>query len=67
MLRLEPTRKAFTEAGALHTNINLFGFWDEHAFLTKSGDTGVVLRLRGVDYESLDHTARDLAVKIQIQ
>jgi type IV secretion system protein TrbE len=63
MLRLEPTRKAFTEAGALHTNINLFGFWDEHAFLTKSGDTGVVLRVRGVDYESLDHTARDLAVK----
>ena len=59
MLRLEPTRKAFTEAGALHT----FGFWNEHTFITKSGDAGLVLRVSGVDYESLDHSARDLAVK----
>ena len=63
MLRLEPTRKSFTEAGALHTNINLFGFWNEHTFVTKSGDAGVVLRVNGMDYESLDHGARDLAVK----
>jgi len=63
MLRLQPTRKAFAEAGALHTSVNLFGFWDEHAFVTKSGDAGVVLRVSGVDYESLDHAARDLAVK----
>ena len=63
MLRLEPTRKSFTEAGALHTTINLFGFWNEHTFVTKSGDAGVVLRVNGMDYESLDHGARDLAVK----
>jgi len=63
MLRLEPTRKTFTEASALHTNVNLFGFWNEHAFITKSGDAGMVLRVSGVDYESLDHGARDLAVK----
>jgi len=63
MLRLEPIRKAFTDAGALHTNVNLFGFWDEYSFITKSGDAGVVLGIEGVDYESLDPAARDLAVK----
>ncbi len=53
----------FTECGALHTNINLFGFWNEHTFITKSGAAGLVLRVSGADYESLDHGARDLAVK----
>jgi type IV secretion system protein VirB4 len=60
MRRLEPIRKSFSEAGALHTSVNLFGFWNEYAFITKSGDTGLVLKLGGVDYESLDHAARDL-------
>ncbi len=43
------------EAGALSSQLNLYGFIDEHTFLTKSGDLGVVLRVRGVDYECLDH------------
>ncbi len=43
------------EAGALSSQLNLFGFIDEHTFLTKSGDLGVVLHVRGVDYECLDH------------
>lgn len=63
MLRLEPIRKSFLEAGALHKQINLFGFWDEHTFLTKTGDPGVVLKVEGMDYESLDSVARDSAVK----
>ena len=25
------------------------------SFLTKSGDLGMVLRVKGIDYESLDH------------
>ena len=63
MLRLEPIRKPFSEAGALHNNVNLFGFWNENAFITKSGDVGLVLKVKGIDYESLDYAARDLAVK----
>ena len=32
-------------------------------FLTKSGDVGVVLRVGGVDYESLDSGEQEYAVK----
>jgi type IV secretion/conjugal transfer VirB4 family ATPase len=51
------------EAGSFAAQINLFGFWDEHSFLTKSGDLGAVLKIGGIDYESLDHSGRDYAVK----
>jgi type IV secretion system protein TrbE len=63
MLRLAQIGKEHEEAGALHAHLNLFGFWDEHAFITKSGDVGLVLRVGGVDFESLDHAQRDHAVK----
>src|SRR5579864_1082948 len=63
MYKLDTIHKPFREAGALHTHLNLFGFWDEGTFITKSGDPGLVLRLTGIDYESLDFAARDLAVK----
>jgi type IV secretion system protein TrbE len=63
MLRLDHVIKSWKESGALNSQINLYGFWNEHAFLTKSGDLGIVLRVRGVDYESLDQTAQDYAVK----
>lgn len=63
MLRLEQIAKGHREAGALHAHLNLFGFWDDHAFITKSGDVGLVLRVGGVDYESLDHARRDHTVK----
>ena len=52
-----------TVAGSFAAQINLFGFWDEHSFLTKSGDLGAVLKIGGIDYESLDHSGRDYAVK----
>jgi hypothetical protein len=35
----------------------------ETAFLTKSGDVGIVLSVSGVDYESLDRAAQEYAVK----
>lgn len=47
----------------MNSQINLYGFWNEQAFLTKSGDLGIILRVHGVDYESLDQTAQDYAVK----
>jgi type IV secretion system protein TrbE len=51
------------ESAALNDHINLYGFWNETAFLTKSGDLGMVLSVAGVDYESLDHAEQEYAVK----
>jgi hypothetical protein len=55
MLRLAKIIKPWTDAGSLNANINLYGFWDETTFLTKSGDLGMILKVCGVDFESLDH------------
>jgi type IV secretion system protein TrbE len=63
MLRLDKVIKPWREAASLNDNINLYGFWNESAFLTKSGDVGMVLRVSGVDYESLDHAEQEYAVK----
>ena len=63
MLRIDAIRKDWKEAGSFPAQINLYGFWDEHTFLTKSGDLGAALRIGGIDYESLDHAGRDYAVK----
>ena len=63
MLRLDKVIKPWKEAAALNDHINLYGFWNETAFLTKSGDVGMVLRVSGVDYESLDHAEQEYAVK----
>lgn len=53
MFRLATALKSYREAGALNDQINLFGFVDDNTFLTKSGDVGVVLAVKGVDYECL--------------
>ena len=63
MLKVEAITKDWKEAGSFPAQINLYGFWDEHSFLTKSGDLGAVLKIGGIDYESLDHAGRDYAVK----
>jgi len=63
MLRVDHITKDWKEAGSFPAQINLYGFWDEHSFLTKSGDIGSLLRIGGIDYESLDHAGRDYAVK----
>ena len=63
MLRLDKVIKPWKESAALNDHINLYGFWNETAFLTKSGDLGMVLSISGVDYESLDHSEQEYAVK----
>ena len=63
MLRLAKVIKPWKDAASLNDHINLYGFWNEHTFLTKSGDLGVVLSVQGVDYESLDHAEQEYAVK----
>src|SRR5450432_927005 len=63
MLRLDKVMKPWKESAALNDHINLYGFWNETAFLTKSGDLGMVLSVPGVDYESLDHSEQERSVK----
>lgn len=63
MVRVDDITKDWQEAGSFPAQINLYGFWDEHCFLTKSGDLGAALKIGGIDYESLDHAGRDYAVK----
>src|SRR5580692_8860310 len=59
MLRLSRIFKNYSEAGSLNEQINLLGFIGPHAFLTKTGEVGVILELRGVDYECLDAASVD--------
>ena len=63
MLNLKKILKPYTETGALNEQVNLYGFVDPHAFLTKSGDVGVILHVQGVDYECLDGNALDTLTK----
>ena len=63
MFRTSNITKDWQEAGSFAAQVNLYGFWDEHCFLTKTGDLGSALRIGGIDYESLDHAGRDYAVK----
>jgi len=63
MLNLARVIQPWKEADALSAHINLYGFWNETAFLTKSGDLGMVLSVAGVDYESLDNDQQQYAVK----
>jgi type IV secretion system protein VirB4 len=63
MYKVEQITKEWKEAGSFPAQVNLYGFWDEHCFLTKSGDLGSVVKIGGVDYESLDRAGRDYAVK----
>ena len=63
MLRLGKIIKPWRESAALNDHINLYGFWNETTFLTKSGDVGMVLSISGVDYESLDRSEQEYAVK----
>ncbi len=63
MFRIDKAITTWKEAASLNDHINLYGFWNETAFLTKSGDLGTVLRVRGVDYESLDSGEQEYAVR----
>src|SRR5277367_1418567 len=59
MLRLSRIFKNYNETGSLSELINLYGFIRPHVFLTKSGEVGIILEVRGVDYECLDDASID--------
>ena len=59
MLKLDRIFKNYQETGAFNEQVNLYGFIDSNVFLTKSGELGVILEVRGVDYECLDAASID--------
>jgi type IV secretion system protein VirB4 len=59
MLRLSKHFKNYRETGSLNEQIDLYGFIGPRVFLTKTGEVGVILEVRGVDYECLDAAAID--------
>src|SRR5258708_31775965 len=63
MLRLRRIFKNYEETGSFNEQVNLYGFIDEHVFLTKTGDLGVVFQVPGVDYECLDGNTLDSLTK----
>lgn len=63
MLNLRRLFKNYEEAGSLNAMVNLFGFAGQEMFLTKTGEAGIVLELKGVDYECLDQDSIDALTK----
>jgi len=59
MLSLKRIFKNYKETGSLNERVNLYGFIGPEVFLTKTGEVGLILEVRGVDYECLDGTAID--------
>ncbi|MGE3335723.1 MAG: hypothetical protein AB7I36_18920 [Rhodospirillaceae bacterium] len=62
MLSVRRIVRDYADAGSLNSLLALWGFVDDHTFMTKAGDVGVVYRLRGADYEGLDHPQRRAVV-----
>src|SRR5258705_4957193 len=58
MLSLRRIIRDYRDAGSVNGLIALWGFVDDHTFLTKAGHVGVVYRLAGADYECLDQAQR---------
>ena len=48
----------YDEAGSVNSLIAIWGFVDDHTFITKAGHLGLVYRMTGVDYECLDQAQR---------
>jgi len=59
MLRLSRIFKNYNDTGSLSEQINLYGFIGPYVFLTKTGEVGLILEVRGVDYECLDDASID--------
>lgn len=53
MVNLKKFLKPYQEAGAFHSLFAPYCFVDDHVFLTKANQLGVVLSVEGIDYECL--------------
>jgi hypothetical protein len=52
VFRLDRALKPYRKYGSLNDQVNLFGFIDDGVFLTKSGERGLELAVRGVGYRA---------------
>jgi type IV secretory system conjugative DNA transfer VirD4/TraG family protein len=59
VFRLSRIFKNYAQTGSLAEQVNLHGFVGPQAFLTKTGEVGVILEVKGVDYECLDDRSID--------
>jgi type IV secretory pathway VirB4 component len=53
VVNLKKLLKSYKEAGAFHSLFAPHCFIDDHVFLTKGNQLGVVLSVQGIDYECL--------------
>src|SRR6266478_4136973 len=59
MFSLRRIFKNYAETGSFNEQLSPQHFIDEHLFVTKAGDLGAVLEVRGVDFECLDGDSVD--------
>src|SRR5262249_23185218 len=62
VVRLGRILRDYDAAGSLNELIALWGFVDDHVFLTKAGHVGLAYAVQGVDYEGLTHQQRQALV-----
>lgn len=53
MIRLDRILRDYRDSGAINSLIALWGFVDDHTFVTKAGDVGLAFEMRGPDAEAL--------------
>lgn len=63
MVKMSRLLKDYTDAGALNDRLAVWGFIDDHTFLTKAGAVGVAYRLSPVDDACLDVDAQQAVVR----
>lgn len=63
MFSLKRLFKNYAETGSFSEKLNLDSFVDSDQFRTKTGDVGMILEVRGVDYECLDGNRIDNLTK----
>jgi type IV secretion system protein VirB4 len=62
VVRLARILRDHRDAGSVNELIALWGFVDDHVFLTKAGHVGLTYEVHGVDYEGLTHQQRQALV-----
>ena len=62
MVRIGRILRDYREAGSVNGLLALWGFVDDHTFLTKAGHLGVVYRMKGIDDDGLSHAQRRMLV-----
>jgi type IV secretion system protein VirB4 len=63
MVKVSRLLKDYSEAGALNERVAVWGFVDDHTFLTKAGAVGLAFRLAPVDPACLESAAQEAIVR----